>query len=98
MGVRRTARHVCWAARGELVAAIVEFESEQAGALYLCSHVQSHHPESFFDSQDQSIVLSHLYSLHVLGPVVILQILNVSGGSSRSTTDGLVLAVRGALS
>ena len=31
VGVRRTARHVCWAARGELVAAIVEFESEQAG-------------------------------------------------------------------
>lgn len=32
VGVRRTARHVCWAARGELVAAIVEFESEQVVA------------------------------------------------------------------
>ena len=31
VGVRRSARHVCWAANGELVAAIVEFESEQAG-------------------------------------------------------------------
>ena len=30
VGVRRSARHVCWAARGELLAAIVEFESEQA--------------------------------------------------------------------
>ena len=32
VGVRRTARHLCWAAQGELVAAIVEFESEHAGA------------------------------------------------------------------
>eukprot|EP00438_Fugacium_kawagutii_P011207 Skav213773 [mRNA] locus=scaffold3228:76714:78438:+ [translate_table: standard] len=32
VGVRRTARHVCWAANGELVAAIVEFESEQVVA------------------------------------------------------------------
>ena len=28
LGVRRSARHLCWAAQGELVAAIVEFESE----------------------------------------------------------------------
>lgn len=32
VGVRRSARHVCWAANGELVAAIVEFESEQVVA------------------------------------------------------------------
>ena len=30
VGVRRTAKHICWAANGELIAAVVEFESEQA--------------------------------------------------------------------
>ena len=32
LGVRRSARHLCWAAQGELIAAIVEFESEHAVA------------------------------------------------------------------
>ena len=30
LGVRRCARYLCWAAQGELVAAIVEFESEHS--------------------------------------------------------------------
>ena len=86
VGVRRTARHVCWAANGELVAAIVEFESDQAGFQHLASDVY----ERYICGIVRLSFCTFATQIHSKPSFS-------RGCGSRAAAHGLVLAIRGAL-